>query len=228
MDLSPSDIRLESLGDIDLFKTDARYDFKLTDIVRKRQPPLLMLINGDAELLYTSAPAGAGATHPHSAFTQRLVEEALVEVQRLFKQRQPVDSVVKQLIVDKPGERCALIVLGNHFFCLRLFSLQDARGEHGELYAALIEPISEPQTQKVDPIELKNLYLLSNREIDVLQALMSGSTDKQIAAKLDVSVDTVRAYLKPIRAKLNARTRTAIVSIVHRLQAEGATADKRK
>jgi DNA-binding CsgD family transcriptional regulator len=53
---------------------------------------------------------------------------------------------------------------------------------------------------------------------------MSGDTDKEIAAKLAISVETVRAYLKSIRAKLGAKTRTAIVSIVHGLENEGLNA----
>jgi DNA-binding CsgD family transcriptional regulator len=40
----------------------------------------------------------------------------------------------------------------------------------------------------------------------VLDALMSGQTDKEIAARLTVSVETVRAYLKSIRAKLGVKT----------------------
>jgi DNA-binding CsgD family transcriptional regulator len=225
MELSPTDARLKSIGNIDLFKTDQKYDFKLTDILRKRQRPLLMLINRDAELLYSSVPVVEASPERagDTVFTRRLIEEALTEAQRLFKQQQqPVASIVQQLIVNKPGERCALIILGNEFFCLRLFSLHNPQGERGELYTALIEPISKPQSDGVDLSKMKGLFRLSKREIDVLDALMSGDTDKEIAAKLIVSVETVRAYLKSIRAKLGAKTRTAIVSIVHGLQSEGA------
>jgi DNA-binding CsgD family transcriptional regulator len=226
MELSPTDARLKSIGNIDLFKTDEKYDFKLTDILRKRQRPLLMLINRDAELLYSSEPLESASNDKSSTFTRRLIEEALVEAQRLFKQQQiqPVTSIVRQLIVNKPGERCALIVLGNEFFCLRLFSLQNRDGERGELYTALLEPISKPGGEGVDLNRMKGLFRLSKREIDVLDALMSGDTDKEIAAKLAISVETVRAYLKSIRAKLGAKTRTAIVSIVHGLENEGLNA----
>jgi DNA-binding CsgD family transcriptional regulator len=91
----------------------------------------------------------------------------------------------------------------------------------------LIEPISKPQSDTVDVGKMKALFRLSKREIDVLDALMSGDTDKQIAGKLDVSVETVRAYSKSIRAKLGAKTRTAIVSIVHGLQSDGANGASR-
>jgi DNA-binding CsgD family transcriptional regulator len=225
MELSPTDARLKSIGNIDLFKTDEKYNFTLTDILRKRQRPLLMLIDRDGNLLYASAPPAVnGTARPTDAlFTQRLMDEALVEVQRLFKQQQqaPVASVVHQLTINKPGERCALIILGNEFYCLRLFSLQDGQGDRGEVFAALVEAISKPKGGQLDVAKAKGLFRLSKRELDVLNALISGGTDKEIATKLAVSVETVRAYLKSIRAKLGAKTRTAIVSIVHGLQAEG-------
>lgn len=225
MELSPTDARLKSIGNIDLFKTDEKYDFKLTDILRKRQRPLLMLIDREGELLFCSAPpVNNGTGVPDEGLMKRLVSEALLETQRLFKQQQqPISSVVEQLTINKPGERCALVILGNQFYCLRLFALQNSAGERGEVYAALVEPISKPQNQKVDATKLRGLSRLSKRELDVLNALMSGDTDKEIASKLTVSVETVRAYLKSIRAKLGAKTRTAIVSIVHNLQAEAAT-----
>jgi DNA-binding CsgD family transcriptional regulator len=176
-------------------------------------------------LLYASVPpAGNANGRPaDTLFSQRLMDEALIEVQRLFKQQQtPVAaSVVQQLTINKPGERCALIILGNEFYCLRLFSLQDGRGDRGEVFAALVEAISKPKGEQLDVAKAKGLFRLSKRELDVLNALISGGTDKEIATKLAVSVETVRAYLKSIRAKLGAKTRTAIVSIVHGLQAEG-------
>jgi DNA-binding CsgD family transcriptional regulator len=226
MDLSPTDARLKSIGSIDLFKTDEKYHFTLTDILRKRQRPLLLLLDRGGQLLFSSLPAAATA-HPKptdTLFTQRLVEEALIETQRLFKQQaqQPIAAVVEQLTINKPGERCALIILGNGFYCLRLFSLQNAQGERGELFAALVEPISKPKGGNVDAEKVRGLFRLSKREIDVLNALTSGGTDKEIATQLAVSVETVRAYLKSIRAKLGAKTRTAVVSIVHALQSEGS------
>ena len=224
MELSPTEARLKSIGNIDLFKTDQKYDFRLTDILRKRQRPLLMLIDRNGGLLYTSISPARPGEAPDERITKRLVDEALLETQRLFKQeQQPIGGVVDQLTINKPGERCAIVILGNEFYCLRLFSLQTGAGDRGDVYAALVEPISKPQKGKVDAAKLRGLSRLSKRELDVLNALMSGDTDKEIALKLAVSVETVRAYLKSIRAKLGAKTRTAIVSIVHGLQADATT-----
>ena len=50
-----------------------------------------------------------------------------------------------------------------------------------------------------------------------MQALMSGDPDKAIANDLGLSVETVRAYLKSIRVKLDVSTRTAVVHRVHEM-----------
>lgn len=213
MDLSPTEAKLQSIDRIDLYETDEKYDFKLTDILRKRQRPLLMLLNQGAELLYASAPLEG----PEDA-ADPMIEAALVEAQKLFQEPQPVASIVKQLVINKPGERCALVILENAFYCMRLFRLQKADEDADEVYAVLVEPISKSKFGAVDLDQVKGLFRLSKREVDVLDALMSGLTDKEIANRLSVSVETVRAYLKSIRAKLGVKTRTAIVSTVHNLR----------
>lgn len=217
MDLSPTDAELLSIDRIDLYKTDEKYDFKLTDILRRRQRPLLMLLNQRAELLYASAALEAKPNDTRE-LPDPMIDAALAEAQRLFREPQPVASIVKQLVIDKPGERCALVILENQFYCMRLFRLQKADEDADEVYAALVEPISNPKLASIDLDQVKGLFRLSKREVDVLDALMSGSTDKEIANRLAVSVETVRAYLKSIRAKLGVKTRTAIVSTVHNLR----------
>jgi hypothetical protein len=72
MELSPTDARLESIGDIDLLKTDEKYDFKLTPILRKRQRPLLMLIDRDANLLYASVPPAVNGAVRHAEIRAKL------------------------------------------------------------------------------------------------------------------------------------------------------------
>lgn len=217
MDLSPTDAKLLAIDRIDLYKTDEKFDFKLTDILRRRQRPLLMLLNQHAELLYASAPP----KHDFSAAREPpdpRIDAALAEAQRLFHDPQPAASIVKQLVIDKPGERCALVILENQFYCMRLFRLQKIDEDADELYAALVEPIGNPKLTAVNLEQAKGLFRLSKREVDVLDALMSGMTDKEIALRLSVSVETVRAYLKSIRAKLGVKTRTAIVSTIHNLR----------
>jgi len=54
---------------------------------------------------------------------------------------------------------------------------------------------------------------LSERELEVLRAVGSGFSNKQIAARLAISESTVKSHMKSILPKLNARDRTHAVMI---------------
>jgi LuxR family maltose regulon positive regulatory protein len=106
----------------------------------------------------------------------------------------------------------------------------------GELLAELIEVIlDEKSNSKKDPypdvseLYLKNLietiredkqksgtsYLeeaLSERELEVLQYIADGLTNKQIADKLFVSLNTIRTHTKKMNSKLGVHSRTQAVA----------------
>jgi len=52
---------------------------------------------------------------------------------------------------------------------------------------------------------------LSHRELEVLQALAQGLAYKQIADQLNVSIHTVRNYIRRVYEKLHVRCRTEAV-----------------
>lgn len=54
---------------------------------------------------------------------------------------------------------------------------------------------------------------LSMREVQVLQELASGGSNKEIAAALNITEHTVKAHIKNILAKLPARDRTEAVTV---------------
>ena len=56
-------------------------------------------------------------------------------------------------------------------------------------------------------------HLLSDREIEVLQQLSHGYSNKLIGRKMDVSDSTVRFHLRNIFAKLNVKSRLQAVSV---------------
>jgi DNA-binding NarL/FixJ family response regulator len=54
---------------------------------------------------------------------------------------------------------------------------------------------------------------LSDREIEILREVASGNANKIVADKLHISEDTVKAHLRNIFSKLDARDRTHAVTI---------------
>ncbi len=62
------------------------------------------------------------------------------------------------------------------------------------------------------------LTTLTPREMDVLEQLIEGKSNKEIAAVLDLQVVTVKLHMKGILRKLGAANRTHAVKIVHDLR----------
>ncbi|HET7376275.1 MAG TPA: response regulator transcription factor, partial [Anaerolineae bacterium] len=60
----------------------------------------------------------------------------------------------------------------------------------------------------IGPAHSASIGLLTEREIEVLRLLAQGSTNKDIAQTLILSVRTIDAHLRSIFAKLNVRSRT--------------------
>lgn len=84
-------------------------------------------------------------------------------------------------------------------------------------------PASSSVERAIDPAMLR---LLSPREQEVLQALAHGCRNKEIAAKLGVSVGTVKTHLRHIFRKLEVADRTgAVLAVLQvRSDAEGRQA----
>jgi DNA-binding NarL/FixJ family response regulator len=57
---------------------------------------------------------------------------------------------------------------------------------------------------------------LSEREIQVLRLVAQGNSNKRVAADLGVSEDTIKAHMKNVCSKLNAKDRTHAVTIALR------------
>jgi DNA-binding NarL/FixJ family response regulator len=65
--------------------------------------------------------------------------------------------------------------------------------------------------------EAEKQSLLSPRETMVLDCLAKGLTYKQIADQLDISIDTIRTYLRRVYEKLHVQSRTEAVAKYLRL-----------
>lgn len=191
-------------------------DLNVSNILKMRRRPLLLLIDEAGDLLYSTLHDSAPPAE------HRLVGQALAEAKALFH-AELVPDADRDLDGSPLGnQRWSLIVLDNTVYSVRLCPLHRAGDAPAEdHYAVVIEPIAGSQPVGIDFATIKSRFRLSNRELDVLSALMTGTKDKQIARELGVSVGTVRAYLKSVRAKLGVTTRTAAVNLVHEAAGKG-------
>jgi DNA-binding NarL/FixJ family response regulator len=74
----------------------------------------------------------------------------------------------------------------------------------GEIARMVVETFQRP------PLE-SNPPNLSAREMEILELVSKGMTNKEIGPKLNISYDTVRAHLRRINEKLHVRCRTEAV-----------------
>lgn len=66
------------------------------------------------------------------------------------------------------------------------------------------------------PQQLTELNALSARETDVLRTLSKGFSYKMVASELDISIETVRTYIKRIYEKLHVNSATEAAAKWHR------------
>ena len=57
---------------------------------------------------------------------------------------------------------------------------------------------------------------LTERELEVLQLLVQGSTDKDVARRLRIALGTVKSHVRSILSKLGATRRTEAAAIAQR------------
>jgi DNA-binding NarL/FixJ family response regulator len=69
-----------------------------------------------------------------------------------------------------------------------------------------------PQEERIDPAVKAPTESLTRRELEVLQLMARGLTNRQIARRLEISEHTVKFHAGAVLGKLNARSRTEAVA----------------
>ncbi|GAB3588610.1 response regulator [Hymenobacter daeguensis] len=138
-----------------------------------------------------------------------------IEALPIIRQRLPDADVLMQTVFDDADRIYQALCAGASGYVLKNTPLP-------ELKAAVLEvqrggaPMSRAVARKVlahfKPNPSVQSDLLSAREREVVQAIIDGLGDKQVAARLDLSVETVRTYVKRIYKKLQVNGRTELVS----------------
>ena len=64
--------------------------------------------------------------------------------------------------------------------------------------------------------DVSESFRLTEREREVIELLIQGLTNKEIAVRMNISPNTVRAFIRMVMGKLGVSTRSGIVGIVFR------------
>ena len=90
-----------------------------------------------------------------------------------------------------------------------------ARGEAAitpAIAGRILSELARPEPAPVDPATNRDPDRLTDRELDVLRQVVAGLRNKEIAAQLGISENTVKFHLRNILDKLHAQNRAEVVA----------------
>lgn len=191
-------------------------DFHVESIAEKRAGPGILLLSSSMQLLYrdrrtwelcgqiNKAQAGKAA----SGVLPPAVADLCAEIRKTLQVRTEAKDWehfrVKRIIGDP--KRPVL---------LRGLGLPDRNGIEQSRILITMEEVGRRQEAVTE--QAKELFHLTDREVAVVQNLLKGWTNKEIANALGVTEQTVKEHIKHIMEKTKTTTRTGILVQVLRL-----------
>ncbi len=121
------------------------------------------------------------------------------------------DKVRGALVCNRASEGSQFVKLyksGNRRYTCRVFNLECDRSNSPNWTALLLERYSSSVAVLS---ELSQRFDLTAREREVVEFLLQGMTSKEIANRMNISPNTVKAFLRLVMVKMDCSTRSGIV-----------------
>jgi len=154
-------------------------------------------------------------------FFNLVATQILIYPQKVETQRKLHDSVAGKirstlLSVQSSGVPALTTKFqsGKRLYLCRSFRVNAvAQGDSEPLVAVLLERGS---STSISPAEVSKRFRLTGREQGVFQYLSQGLTSKEIAGRMGISPNTVKAFLRLIMTKMRVSTRSGILGRLSR------------
>lgn len=160
----------------------------------------LLLMDADFAPLHANREAVEILTYPENARNIQPLDDFLTGKIRSLVQIE--SRSLKRVFASE-------IVSGRRRYHCRTFCL-NAGGQDAltPIFAILIE---RPAQLSLDTASVAQKFRLTARERETMEFLLQGFTSKEIAARMCISPNTVKAFIKLIMMKTGTSTRSAIV-----------------
>jgi DNA-binding NarL/FixJ family response regulator len=142
-----------------------------------------------------------------------------IDATRAIKAARPDTKVVMLTAFEDPGKILAAIRAGADGYLLKragvtevIEQLRVVAGGGAPMTPGIARSVLDLLREGPAPKKAPPGFELSERERSVLAALVRGLAYKQAAAELDVSIDTVRTYIRRIYTKLQVHSATEAVA----------------
>jgi DNA-binding CsgD family transcriptional regulator len=180
------------------------------DIVNKRTTPGVLIVNEENEILHSNQEALAIIPFmqpPSLARSQKKIPAEIATLCERLKLSEPTVSSV----LDSVGSGEPESAPQRGPYALRAFYISNpAGGREPRSIMVLMERIAEKH--EVDLEKARREYELSKRELEVLQLICRGMSNREIAQKMFICEYTVKDHIKKIMKKMNVKSRSEIVA----------------
>lgn len=123
------------------------------------------------------------------------------------------DRVRSILISDRPFNGSVVVSRfqsGRRTYFCRHFPVEFMPDGHSQASLAVI--LQRVSARSTSLVHLSERFRLTTREQEVAQFLLQGLTSKEIGMRMQISPNTVKAFLRLIMVKMGVSTRSAIIS----------------
>jgi len=170
-------------------------------------------VDSEWKLIYANAEAERILTHPQPS---RMSGSAWTALSK---------NLIPQLTAQNPSLLLASraeFISGRRRYVCRAFRLIGSyrRRPAGAALALVLERGGVPPHVVAEVCER---FRLTRREREVVEFSIRGLTNKEIAVRMNISPNTVRAFVRMVMVKLGVTTRSGIVGIVFRTIYTGAS-----
>ena len=121
-----------------------------------------------------------------------------------------VQDVFQKIRTGTESGFVAEVTSGKRRYLCRAFSISP-KMKHAERSPNLALLIERPSPAWIDGALIAERYRLSEREREVVENLMQGFTSREIATRMKISPNTVKAFLRLVMVKMGVTTRSGIV-----------------
>lgn len=170
--------------------------------------PGLIVVNASLNIVSSNSEALRILTFPQDPGNVPRLEAWLSnKVRSIFLDREPPFRVAKEFRSANRTYHCRSFPLGD------LENRQEANHKNGhnapaELLVVLLERMNG---EAIASAELSRHFGLTYREQETVKFLLEGLTSKEIAARMRISPNTVKAFLRLVMVKMNVSTRSGII-----------------
>lgn len=161
----------------------------------------LVLTNSSAKPIYANAYAVQILAYPEDVKKLRSPKSFLTTRTRSII---PNTDISTQALVSRE------IISGNRRYVCRIFSLGSNPKNSTEPAIAIL--LERPFNGSHDIRRLCQEYHLTPREQQAVELLMQGLVSKQIADRMEISPNTVKAFLRLVMVKMGVGTRSGIMA----------------